>query len=41
MHRQRQRQASLIEAIASGYGGCKTKEGLKALQAQLDTLRRD
>ena len=32
-------QADRIEAVAIGYGGVKTKDGLKAMQRQLDVLR--
>lgn len=38
--RQRRFKADLIEAVASGYGGCRGKKGPRAMQQMLDLLRR-
>lgn len=34
-------KADLIEAIASGYGGCRSKDGARSLRNILDLLRED
>jgi hypothetical protein len=38
--RDRHAQADLIEAIAIGYGGCKGKEGPRAMERMLQALRK-
>lgn len=34
-------KADLIEAVAFGYGGCQGKDGHRAMERMIDTLRRD
>lgn len=38
--RQRHAQADLIQAVATGYAGCKGKGGPKAMQKVLAALRK-
>jgi len=38
--RQRRFKADLIEAVASGYGGCRGKKGPHAMQRFINWLRK-
>lgn len=40
MRRECRRQADLIQAVAIGYGGCKSKQGAKAMQSAMQSLRK-
>ncbi|HET7300227.1 MAG TPA: hypothetical protein VFJ01_06190 [Oleiagrimonas sp.] len=37
--RERHAQADLIQAVAVGYGGCKSKEGGRAMEKVVKALR--
>lgn len=39
LQRQNHAQARIIEAVASGYGGCKSEKGDQAMQRIIDALR--
>lgn len=41
LRRRARAKADLAEAVAFGYGGCKSDKGVDALQRLLDALRRD
>ena len=41
LRRRAHAKANLAEAVAFGYGGCKSDEGVKALDRYLDSLRQD
>ncbi len=40
MRRRELQQADLIEAVANGYGGCQSKDGLKQMQAMVEAMRK-
>jgi len=40
MHLRDKQQANLIEAVANGYGGCQSKDGLKKMEALVEALRK-
>lgn len=40
LRRQARAKADLIEAVATGYGGCKSKDGVQAMERVIDALRR-
>lgn len=39
--RQNRAKADIVEAVASGYAGCKTAKGSKAMKRLIELLRRD
>lgn len=39
LRRAQRAKADLIEAVASGYAGCRTKEGATAMDRMLHALR--
>lgn len=41
LRRRAHAKANLAEAVAFGYGGCKSDEGVKALDRYLGALRKD
>jgi hypothetical protein len=40
-HHQQVRRAELIEDISTAYGGCQSKDAIKAMQRRIDVLLRD
>lgn len=41
LRRRAHAKADMAEAVAFGYGGCKSDEGVKALDRYLGALRKD
>jgi len=39
--RQNRAKADIVEAVATGYAGCKTDKGVNAMQRLIQLLRRD